>query len=338
MQEKCSEIYYPPEWSKQEAIWLAYPHNEESWGDKLSEIQDFYFSLISICLKYQAVNLLVLNETIKSALTLKFTALIHNSKYKLKLIVLATDDIWIRDYGPFYILKDSCKLLLNFKFNSWGEKFPPWFLDDAIPGKLANLKNLEIIDKDWVLEGGAVEFNGTDTIMTTKQCLLNPNRNSHLSQDEITLKLKQDFNVKKVIWLERGLEGDHTDGHIDDFARFIAAGTVMLCAENDARSPNYQHLLKTQAQLKQAGLKIIELPMPEPRYRDGLILPDSYANFIFLNDAIIIPSFNCEQDQQVRAIFEASFPARALEMIDCRLLLQEGGGLHCMSKQEPALV
>jgi agmatine deiminase len=336
--EKISNIFYPPEWSKQKSIWLSFPHNQNEWlqvetENPLKEIQDFYKELIEKILDYQDVNLLLAHDDLINKSWLES---LSSKKYNLIIHNIPNNDIWIRDYGPFFVKEENKTKILDFQFNAWGEKFPPWDLDNQVPLKLSQLLSLEREVFDVVLEGGALEFNGTGVIMTTKQCLLNKNRNPNMSQNEIESLLKKSFNIEKVIWLERGLEGDHTDGHIDDFARFVSENKILLCQTEDKANPNYQHLRDSKKQLEELGYELDFLPLPQDMHREGEYLPASYANFIFLNDAVVMPIFNCAQDALAKSVFTKSFPSKDVITIDSSLLIQEGGGLHCMTKQEPA--
>lgn len=334
---------YPAEWELQEAIWLTYPHNENEWGkDRLKNIREFYVELISLILDFQDVKLIFPNEEILQSENNKFSAL-ENKRYKLHKIVIPNNDIWIRDYGPFFMKKASGankdasnKIILDFEFNSWGGKFPPWDLDNLVPKELSSYMGLGIESYPMILEGGAVEFSGNGKILTTEQCLLNENRNKEMNKTLIESVLKSSFSVQEIIWLKRGLEGDHTDGHIDDFARFISENKIMLCVEDDSNDPNHSHLKESKNDLTEKGFEVIDLPMPKKMFLEGERLPNSYANFIYVNGGIILPLFNCIEDDKAKEIFKKEFPDRKIVGVNSELLIQEGGGLHCMTKQEPA--
>ena len=337
---------YPAEWEKQRAIWLSWPHNEKEWGGKrLSGIRGFYIKLISEILDFQDVNLIFPDVE-----TLHATSLAESKKHKLKKIILPNNDIWIRDYGPFFLEKIeitsrgrvTLPLLIDFEFNAWGGKFPPWDLDNNIPKEIAFYMAAEIESYPLIMEGGSLEFSGDGLIMTTEQCLLNKNRNPNLNKNEIENIIKSVFNIEEILWLKRGLEGDHTDGHIDDVARFIDSRKILICKSNNKKDGNYNHLNESIEYLKKwkhpkkgYKLEVIELPMPDRMEIKNERLPNSYANFIFVNGGAIVPIFNCPSDKTVLEIFKKVFPGRKIVSIDCSLLIEEGGGLHCMSKQEP---
>ena len=364
---------YPAEWEAQRATWLSWPHNEKEWGkNRISGIQKFYIELINKILEFQDVHLIIPNEEFLEETCHGMSLL---KKNKLKKIILPNNDIWIRDYGPFFMdvsrhceegrspdeaislrnTKEDCfgakaprndayrkPLIIDFEFNAWGEKFPPWDLDNNIPKEIAFYMACAIESYPIIMEGGSLEFSGGGLILTTEQCLLNKNRNPDLSKTDIENILKSVFNIDETIWLKQGLEGDHTDGHIDDVARFVSPRKVLICKSNDKKDGNYEHLNESIEYLKKwthpkkrYKLEIIELPMPDRMEIKHERLPNSYANFIFVNGGVIIPTFNCPADKKALEIFKKVFPDRKIVSIDCSLLIEEGGGLHCMSKQEP---
>ena len=321
---------YPAEWEKQAAVWLAWPHNEKEWGKKrLPKIKEFYKELISIILKFQDVNLILANEEM-----LNDVKAIHELPQRLKKIIIPNNDIWIRDYGPFFV---SCRgevtspLLLDFEFNGWGGKFPPWDLDNNVSKQITFYKGCEIESYPIILEGGAVEFSGDGLLVTTEQCLLNKNRNKNIKKEQFEKIIKSAFNIKEVIWLKRGLQGDHTDGHIDNVARFIGPKKILVAIANNKKDKNHEILQENLECLKKRKLELVEIPLPE-----GYDVA-SYINFIFVNGGVIVPTFNCDADKKALEVFKKIFPKRKIVGIDCSLLIQEGGGLHCMTKQEPLI-
>lgn len=346
---------YPAEWETQRAIWLSWPHNEKEWGKKRiggvgEGMRGFFKELIKIILRFQNVNLILANENLLQEIDSDklFVKAIHELPQTLKKIILPNNDIWIRDYGPFFLETKNGNhknpLIIDFEFNAWGEKFPPWNLDNNIPKEMAFYLGSEIESYPIVMEGGALEFSGDGIILTTEQCLLNKNRNPNLNKEQIESILKTAFSIEEIIWLKRGLEGDHTDGHIDDIARFVGSRKLLICKSNDKNDGNYKHLSESIEYLKnwshsQTGdkLEIIELPMPDRMEIKNERLPNSYANFIFVNGGVIVPTFNCPSDKKAVEIFKKVFPDRKVVGIDCSLLIEEGGGLHCMTKQEPVV-
>ena len=341
---------YPPEWEKQSCVWLPWPHNKKEWGKKrLQKIQEFYIKLISLILDFQNVNLILPDEKTLLSVETCYGKSLQRKKHKLYKIIIPNNDIWIRDYGPFFMKSNvgtlhATSLLIGFEFNSWGGKFPPWNLDNKVPKEISKYLGCELESYPIVMEGGALEFNGDGVLMTTEQRLLNRNRNPQLNKNQIESILKSAFNIEAVIWLKCGLEGDHTDGHIDDVARFIGPKKIVICSTDDKKDANYKHLKESIEYLKKwkhpkqgYKLEIIKIPLPNKMVLKGKRLPNSYANFIFVNGGIIVSLFNCETDENVLGAFTKLFPKRKIVGIDCSLLLEEGGGLHCMTKQESSI-
>ena len=318
--------HYPPEWEAQKCVWLSWPHNKKEWKNDLTAIRDFYIELINKILDFQDVNLIF-----PDLKTLEKTKLSFKKKtHKCKKVIIPNNDVWIRDYGPFFVKQISEKKILNFEFNAWGKKFSPWNLDNNVPKEVAFYKGLEIESYPLVLEGGAVEFNGSKTALATEESIINKNRNPRLSRKQLESVIKSAFNLEKIIWIKKGLVGDHTDGHIDNVARFISNNKVLVSVAKDKKNKNHKRLEEVVSALKKHKLKTVELPLPNLSKQ----VPNSYANFIFVKNGIIFPTFNCKEDKLAEKIFKKVFPKRKIVGIDCSLLLKEGGGLHCITKQE----
>ncbi len=335
---------HPAEWEKQRAVWLAWPHNVKEWrADRLPRIRQFVRTLIETVLEFQDVRLALTDEGMRSDIAPILRAL---RPHACLPVVIPNNDIWIRDYGPFFVESESPAprppLVLDFGFNAWGEKFPPWDLDDIFPSAAARSLGLEIERRSMILEGGSVEFSGDGILMTTEQCLLNPNRNPGMDRAGIEQELKSAFGVEAFVWLRRGLDGDHTDGHIDDIARFVGPRTVLACRCNDSRDSNFDRLAENIDILRRwrhpktdETLAVIEIPMPHRMDLGPNRLPNSYVNFIFVNGGLIVSTFGGETDAVALDILRGLFPDRRVVGIDSTLLIEEGGGLHCMTKQEP---
>ena len=327
-------VFYPAEWQEHKSTWFAFPHNLNEWNKaRLEKIQDYFITLYDLVLDYEDIDLIFTGQDLLDRAEVKLTAL-RNKNFELRTHLVPNNDIWIRDYGPFFVKEKGETQILDFGFNAWGEKFPPWDLDNQVPQELAKNLSCPIQTFPVILEGGSLEFNGVGIAMTSEQCLLNKNRNPSMTQSEIELQIKEAFDVTEVIWLKDGLEGDHTDGHIDDFARFVAEDTVLICkaGKDDV---NYARLVENKKILEAHSLKLVELPLPCEMNLEAERLPNSYANFIFVNSAVIIPVFNCKEDKEAVEVFKSLFPDREIRTIDSTLLIEEGGGLHCASKQEP---
>ncbi|MCL1957033.1 MAG: agmatine deiminase family protein [Fibromonadales bacterium] len=285
------------EWEEQAATWLALPINEQNWASRRERIDVFYSKLIDTISRFQSVKIL---DDLKIP---------HN-------------DIWIRDYGPFFVEGK----IVSYEFNAWGEKFPPWDLDNEVPDKIANLMKIPIKKYPWILEGGAVEFNGDGLCLTTAPCLFGKNRNSKEKEKEFLNDLQESFNLKSLKILPKGLDGDHTDGHIDNLARFVAKNHVVMAAGFEQEKKEIETWLGEH--YESAKVDILSLPPT---------LPASYMNFIFVNGALLVPIYNCKNDSAALEYFKKIFPDREVIGIDCTTPIEEGGSLHCLSKQEPAI-
>ena len=327
---------YPAEWEKQACVWLAWPHNEKEWGKgKLEKLREFYKKLISTILQFQDVNLILADEVMLKEVETIHKLSLQRTKQQLKKIIIPNNDIWIRDYGPFFVVRvhHGAPLLLDFEFNAWGGKFPPWDLDNNVSKQITLYTGNYSESYPVVLEGGAIDFNGNSIAVTTEECLLNKNRNPKITKLQMENIIKSVFNLEKIIWLKRGLKGDHTDGHVDNVARFIDTKKILI-NKPIVKEDNY--LLEIKNGLKNYDVHIEEVPLPVIK-QNRKRLPASYLNFIFVNGGIIVPTFDCETDKMTINIFKKLFPKRKIIGIDCSLLIQEGGGLHCMTKQEAAI-
>ena len=335
-----SSVRYPAEWEKQSATWLAFPHNKTNWyGERGINIRKFYVELICNITEFQPVNLLL---PTKNFLTDEEKAALANRPFPVNFIVIKTNDIWIRDYGPFFMHKGNKKVVTETQFNAWGAKFPPWGLDNAIPQKIAEKQKLPLNESvPFIFEGGAIEVNGDGLGITTEDCLVGKNRNDEKDLKKVVKALCKAFGLKEMLVLPHGLHGDHTDGHIDNVARFVEKDRVVMCMTDNKRSPNYAILTEAkqfiESWLKEhyETAKVDTLPLPPQRVLDdGQILPASYMNYIYVNGGLIFPKYKCPNDAKAKKYFESVYPDRKVIGIDCRTVIEEGGSLHCMSKHE----
>ena len=335
-----SSVRYPAEWEKQSATWLAFPHNKTNWyGERGINIRKFYVELICNITEFQPVNLLL---PTKNFLTDEEKAALANRPFPVNFIVIKTNDIWIRDYGPFFMHKGNKKVVTETQFNAWGAKFPPWGLDNAIPQKIAEKQGLPLAESvPFIFEGGAIEVNGDGLGITTEDCLVGKNRNDERDLKKVVKALCKAFGLKELLVLPHGLHGDHTDGHIDNVARFVEKDRVVMCMTDNKRSPNYPILTEAKAFIENwlkghyESAKVDTLPLPPQRVLDdGQILPASYMNYIYVNGGLIFPKYKCPNDAKAKKYFESVYPDRKVIGIDCRTVIEEGGSLHCMSKHE----
>ncbi|NLB63633.1 MAG: agmatine deiminase family protein [Fibrobacter sp.] len=329
---------YPAEWEAQAATWLAWPHNPLNWSHRIAEIEAFYHNLILQITEFQPVCLLVPPERRVSK---SFILDWKKQKFPVIIYQIPTDDIWIRDYGPFFMTNGTKVHCIKFEFNAWGQKFPPWKRDNQVPQHLARTLGLDLTSFKPILEGGAVEFNGDGVGMTTLDCLVGEQRNPENNLEALIRLIKQAFNLGELLILPRGLIGDHTDGHIDNLARFVSSRHIVVNDTSDQNSPNYeilqeaQHILRTWIDAQPETWQLSTLPLPPQRILGDEILPASYMNFIFVNDAMLIPQYNCSSDQIALDFYQKAYPQRKIVGVDCTLVIEEGGGLHCLSKQQP---
>ena len=252
------------------------------------------------------------------------------------------DDVWCRDPGPIFVKNAASGevAVTDWEFNAWGGKFPPWDQDNAIPSRIAASLGMRSFKGGMILEGGAIEINGAGHLLTTEAVLLNPNRNPQLNREQIEQRLRSSLGVSEIIWLKQGIEGDDTDGHIDDLARFVDPRTIVACMERDAASPNRKILADNLARLRSFPFEVVEIPLPEACEVPGWrlpILPASYVNFLILNGGLLVPTFRQHRnDDRALGLLRELFPDREVVGIDCLDLVEEGGTLHCISQQQPA--
>ena len=334
----------PAEWGPHEATWLAWPQNPEAWSDPLEVVQGVWVQMVGALSEGEKVCLLVNNEGAEKDATAKIGAA-GVDLGKMAISRIPTVDVWIRDYGPTFITRkrgEDKVGLNNWVFNAWGRKYDTYLDDDSVAGKIASLLQLPVFEPGLILEGGSIEVNGYGTCMSTTQCLLNPNRNPHLRRDDIERTLRDHLGVRHFIWLDHGILGDDTDGHIDNLARFVNPTTVVCALEENPKDENYPSLRKNYELLQGvkdqdgAGLNVIPLPMPGRVMYRGTRLPASYANFYIGNEAVLVPQYRHPNDRRVVELLSSLFPRRKVVGIDCSPLIHGQGAIHCVTQQQPA--
>lgn len=337
-------LLLPAEWEPQQAIWFTWPQNAETWTPVWDEARAAYREIIRTAIRYQDVNVLVNDAATRDRLAREFGDVAHGP-HRLDFLIYPTNDSWIRDYGALTVRAPASGggtrlIALDFGFNSWGGKYPPWDKDDAAPRFMADVRGRECLSVDFVLEGGSLDVNGNGLMLTTSQCLLNPNRNPGLDRDRIETALHGWLGAERILWLDSGIHGDDTDGHVDDLARFADARTVLCAIETDKRDENYAPLKKNMEALNRAArtadLEVIEIPMPARQVKAELRTPATYLNFLILNGSVLVPVFRDKRDDWTLQTFADRFPGRRIEPIDCRGLVFGQGAIHCSSMQEPA--
>ncbi|TAG09509.1 MAG: agmatine deiminase family protein [Verrucomicrobia bacterium] len=334
----------PAEWSPQAAVWLSWPVNDpRHWGGTKQEIIWKKFAEIAAAIsRFETVRINAPGN--EHAEILRHCGMQKAVPERIECFDHPHNDVWCRDHGPIFLKHaNSGEIAISdWDFNAWGGKFPPWDLDDAIPRKIANALNMRLFEGGMILEGGAIEVNGRGLLLTTEAVLLNPNRNPSLSREQIEDKLKQGLGVEEILWLERGIEGDDTDGHIDDLTRFIDESSVVACVEKDRQSPNHRILTDNFSRLLNFSQikNVLEIHCPQACEVAGWrlpMLPASYVNFLIVNDGLLVPTFRqTKNDQRALDILRELFPGREIVGIDCLDLVEEGGTLHCISQQQPA--
>ena len=342
----------PAEWEEHEATWLAWPHNPTDWPDKLDTIRWVYGEIVRKIASGEIVRMVVgsrKDETLARAYLKRAGA----DTSRVEFVVHPTNRGWTRDSGPIFVRRRSAKktetAIIHFHFNAWA-KYPDW-RDDAKASerivKWAGVRAFrpEVTGKRVVLEGGSIDANGRGLLLATEECLLSEiqSRNPGMSQEELERVLADYLGIEKVIWLDRGITGDDTHGHVDDISRFVAADTVLTAVEPNKNDDNHEPLRVNRERLRQATdqsgrkLQVVDLPMPAPVVFKGRRLPASYANFYIANGAVLVPVFNDKNDRVALNILSDLFPARSIVPIYCGDLVWGLGAIHCMTQQQPGL-
>jgi len=348
----------PPEWAEQVAVWLSWPVDDpRHWarpspqaspgqgGGRNEPIWEKFAEVAAVISRFEEVRINAvpglegwLGERVK-----KFDGEVG----RVRLFDHAHNDVWCRDHGPIFVKHRGTGevAVTDWGFNGWGGRFAPWDRDDTVPRQVAERLGMRRMEGGMILEGGAIEVNGAGQLLTTEAVLLNANRNPEMGRGEIEERLKDLLGVGEVLWLERGIEGDDTGGHIDDLARFVDDGTIVACVEEDVTTPNGEILqgnLQRLREMRTVGgrpFEIVEMPMPEACEVPGWrlpVLPASYVNYLLVNGGVLVPTFRQgKRDARTLDVYRELFPGREVVGIDCLDLVEEGGTLHCISQQEP---
>src|SRR6185295_16480320 len=338
-------FFMPAEWRSHSATWLSWPKDHETWPGRVPQVENIFLQMMEALAPHETVNLLVDDEEAEQSVRARC---LFAGAENIRIHRIATVDSWIRDYGPNFLVGDHAKLAFNdWIFNAWGNKYEELKQDDAIPKRLESLLQAQRFEPGIVMEGGSIEVNGAGCVLTTEQCLLNPNRNPHLNRTEIEQYLKDYLGVAKVLWLGEGIVGDDTDGHIDDIARFVAEDVIICAIEEDPMDANYEILQDNLARLKSMTdavgkpFEIVTLPMPgivggtstSTRYLDRL--PASYANFYIANKVVLAPVFGHANDARAVETLQKLFATRQVVPINCESLAWGMGTIHCVTQQQP---
>lgn len=336
----------PAEWLPHRATWLAWPNNRETWPTQLETVREVWVRMMHVLAPNEQVILLVNDEPSEQDVLSRLKN-VGAFMANISILRIPTVDVWIRDYGPTFLVRTDGENLLalnDWIFNGWGRKYQAYEDDDRIAKDIASLLKVPVFNHPVVLEGGSIEVNGAGTCLTTEQCLLNRNRNPHMSRGEIEWFLKEALGVSHMVWLGEGIVGDDTDGHIDDIARFINPLTVVCVLEADSRDENYALLRENYERLQGAhdqdgnSFSIVTLPCPAPVVYEGSRLPASYANFYIGNEVVLAPIFDDPNDYKAVGILQELFPERRVVGLPCRAVVAGLGAIHCVTQQEPSIL
>jgi agmatine deiminase len=356
----------PAEWEPHEATWLSWPHKAESWPGAFEPVPDVFAQIACVLAESELVRINVADEEMADGVR----QLLRRGGVNLEAARFhfnPTNDAWVRDHGPIYVVRDEVRrtsgsaeqeqrtlsggpgsppygqrAIIDWEYNAWGNKYPPYDLDNAVPARIAAESGETRFVPGIVMEGGSIDVNGRGTLLTTEACLLNPNRNPQLSKGEIEQYLRDYLGMRHILWLGDGIVGDDTDGHIDDLTRFVSADTVVTVVEDDPQDANYEllqeNLRRLQTMRDQDGkpLQVVTLPMPGPVFYEDQRLPASYANFYIANRRVLVPVYNHKHDQIALDTLQRLFPDRLVLGIDCTPLVWGLGAIHCVTQQQPA--
>jgi len=332
----------PAEWERHEATWISWPHREgQSFPDSYDRVVP---TLVKMAVALAESEILRINISspgqedevrgfLSNVAPMERVEFHHNP----------TNEPWCRDHGPIFVKRNQVPTLAvnDFGYNAWGGKYPPYAEDDVVPTRIAQRLGLPLFHPGFILEGGSVDPNGDGTLLTTESCLLNPNRNPALSKEQIEQGIRDYLGVRQVLWLGDGIEGDDTDGHVDDITRFVSRDTVVTVVEPHQGDPNHLPLRENLERLREmklhdgTPLRVIEMPMPPRIDREGLRLPASHANFYIANESVLMPAFGGDSDVESVEILAELFPSRMIRPIDCRELIWGLGAFHCLTQQQP---
>jgi len=335
----------PGEWENQSAVLITWPHNHSDWAESLSEIESFYIELSSAITQYEKMIIISYDLQLQE----RIESLLVKNNIPLEQVIFhiaKTNDTWTRDYGPIYLTRNSKILLLDFQFNGWGDKYVA-VMDNKITSDLLIKQTIQTHESrkiDFVLEGGSIESDGNGSLLTTSSCLLSRKRNPTFNQEDINSFLQTTLGVKQVLWLSQGyLAGDDTDSHIDVLARFVGNNTIVYIKCEDKTDEHFtsskamEDELKTFRNCENEPYNLVPLPFPRPKFdRDNRRLAASYANFLIINGAILVPTYNDPSDDLALKVLQSCFKDRDIIGIPCSATIEQNGSLHCLTMQLPA--
>jgi agmatine deiminase len=327
----------PAEWEPHTATWLSWPRREGiSFPGSFDRVLPTLRIIVEALIESEQVCINVCNGAHEAEAREVLRGL---SMDQITFYTIPTNEPWCRDHGPIFLTRDTDPKLavVDWDYNAWGGKYPPCDLDEVVPTRTAEILGLPVFYPKMILEGGSIDVNGSGALLTTEGCLLNKNRNPDLNREEIEKRLRDFLGAHEILWLGQGTEGDDTDGHIDNLARFVSERTVVAISEKDQGNPNYEPLRENLHRLDEMKIDIIELPTTRRMTREDLVLPTSYANFYIANTVVLAPTYADPNDDVALSILRECFPARRVIGIDCRELIWGLGAFHCLTQQQPAI-
>jgi agmatine deiminase len=340
--KKPAELGYrmPAEWEPHAATWLSWPRREGiSFPGAFDRVLPTLRRMVEALLTSETVCINVCNGAHEAEARAVLDGL---SQERLTFFRIPTNEPWCRDHGPIFLTRaeEPRLAIVDWDYNAWGGKYPPCDLDEVVPTRIGEVLGTPVFYPRMILEGGSIDVNGAGALLTSEGCLLNPNRNPTFSREQIEQRLRDYLGVADILWLGEGIEGDDTDGHVDDLARFVSERTIVTVIEENRDDPNYAPLQENLARLramtwKGAPFEVITLPMPARIDREDLRLPASYANFYIANECILLPTFNDANDAVAEATLAKVFPKRRIVPIDCTELIWGLGAFHCLTQQQP---
>jgi agmatine deiminase len=334
----------PAEWESHRGTWLSWPHKEASWPGKFESVPGIFADMVRVLADREEVHINVAGPAMEAAVR-SLLADAGAGSGNVFFHHNPTNDAWCRDHGPIFLERTREgvreQAIVDWGFNAWGGKYPPYDLDDVVPSRIGAELGLPVFEPGIVMEGGALDVNGRGTLLTTESCLLNPNRNPQLDRGEIEQYLRGYLGVTHILWLGDGIAGDDTDGHVDDITRFVDPRTVVTVVEDDPADENYEPLQANLERLRgmtdQDGrpLRVVTLPMPRALYHEGQRLPASYANFYIANGVVLLPTYDPPRDEEAAATLAGLFPGREIVGMNAADLVWGLGAFHCVTQQWP---
>lgn len=335
----------PAEWEPQEAVWVSWPHKRTTWPGQFRQVPAAFANFVAAISRFEPVRINAAADLHDRAAVLCGEAGADSAR--VEFFDHATNDAWCRDHGPIFVRHERTGevAVTDWDFNAWGRKYAPYDADNAIPRRVADRLKLRRFEARRVLEGGSIDVNGQGLLLTTEQCLLNPNRNPGFTRQNIEHRLRDFLGITQVLWLGEGIVGDDTDGHVDDITRFVGETKILTCVEPKPRDPNHRPLAANLERLQGfrtpegKKFKIVTLPMPAPVVIQEQRVPASYANFLVINGAVLVPTFRQrKRDTEACEIIGDCFRGREVVPVDALDLIWGLGTLHCLSQQQPAAV